>query len=99
MYAVIFTAKILLLDDEYQAAAARMRERAFEKYGCITLDSVMQDNLEITISTWTSLDDIQAWKNDPEHLLAQQKGRDKWYNGYDVKVCEILRQHDIKSSA
>ncbi len=93
MYAVIFTAELLSLDDEYTQTAERMRTLAFENYHCQNIQSVTEGNQEITISYWNSTDDIRAWKQDPAHLTAQQLGREKWYRHYDVKIVEVLREY------
>ena len=36
---------------------------------------------------------VLAWKQDPEHLLAQQLGQKNWYQSYSVEVVEIKRQY------
>ncbi|VAX00898.1 hypothetical protein MNBD_GAMMA21-2319 [hydrothermal vent metagenome] len=96
MYAVIFTAERLVLDDEYNQTAEKMRTLAFEKYNCVDFQSLREGDKEITISYWKNLDDIHAWKQDKEHIQAQQSGRDKWYRHYDVKIVEILREYQEK---
>ncbi len=93
MYAVMFTAEFLLLDDEYTQTAEKMRALAFDNYGCVDFLSVTDGDKEITISYWNNMDDILAWKQDKEHLKAQQAGRDKWYRHYDVKIAEILKTY------
>lgn len=93
MYAAIFTAELLALDDEYFQTVDKMRTLAFEKYDCVDFLSLSEGNKEITISYWKSLEDIRAWKQDKEHLQAQRSGRDKWYRHYDVKIVEVLREY------
>lgn len=91
MYAVIFRAEIAQLDEEYIHMAARLRELALKKYGCIEFVSVSEGTQEIAISYWDSETQIQAWKQNAEHLFAQEKGRSKWYKSYCVQVVEIKR--------
>ena len=93
MYAVIFTAEFLSLDDEYSQTAEKMRTLAFERYHCVDFKSLTEGQQEITVSYWKNLDDIHAWKQDPEHLKAQQLGRERWYRHYDVKIVEVLREY------
>jgi len=93
MYAVIFTAELGSIDDDYLAMVKKMRSRAFEQYNCVGMNSVVEGNKEITISYWPSLDDISHWKQDSEHLTAQALGKQKWYRTYDVKVVEVLREY------
>lgn len=91
MYVVIFRADIKQLDDEYHQVAERMRELALSEFGCVSFHAVMQENKEITISYWESLDQIRAWKQNLEHLAAQQKGRGHWYSAYRVEIAEVIR--------
>jgi heme-degrading monooxygenase HmoA len=93
MYAVIFSAEINELDTAYHDMAARMRERALEQYDCLDLVSVMEGSREVTISYWNSEEQIRAWKQDTEHLVAQQLGRSKWYKSYQVQVVEVVRDY------
>ena len=96
MYAVIFRATAKQLDEEYNQTAARMRELAKRKYGCVEFVSVQEGDQEIAISYWRSEQDIQAWKNDPEHLRAQALGKSHWYQSYRVEVVQILRHYHSK---
>ena len=73
MFAVIFRAEIARLDEEYSLMAARMQKLALEEYGCLEFTAVTEGTSEIAISYWDSMDQIQAWKANAEHLLAQAK--------------------------
>ncbi len=94
MFAVIFKAEINALDDEYTTMAALMQDLAIKNYSCTEFISVTQDKQEIAISYWKNLDDIQQWKKDSQHLIAQKLGKTKWYKRYSVQVVEILREYD-----
>jgi heme-degrading monooxygenase HmoA len=93
VYAVIFRAKAGLQDQAYSQTVARMRELAFETYGCLDFVSATEGDQEIAISYWESEAAIQAWKKDAEHLMAQQEGRRRWYRSYTVQVAEIKREY------
>lgn len=94
MFAVIFTAEIEEIDQEYSHVAKRMRELAVNEYGCIDFNSVTEGNKEIAISYWPNLDSVTAWKNNPEHKQAQMIGKSKWYKSYTVQVVEIMREYN-----
>lgn len=94
MYAVIFTATIKEIDDEYVDIAGKMESLAMGKYGCIDLISVTEGNSEITISYWPDLASIEAWKNDPEHINAQRRGKERWYSAYKVQVTRVEREYE-----
>jgi len=90
--AVIFRATVAELDDEYRQTAQRLKTLAFEKYGCREFFSVTEGGEEIAISWWDSEQQIRDWKNDPEHRLAQGRGREKWYRSWSIDICEVLRK-------
>ena len=93
MYVVIFRAEIRRLDGEYARVAARMRELALSRFGCIEFHAVTEGSSEVALSYWPSEEAIQAWKAHPEHLLAQQAGRERWYASYSVQVAEVTREY------
>ena len=95
MYAVIFRAEINELDEAYADMAARMRDLAINKYGCVEFTAVTEGKREIAISYWDDQEQIKAWKQDPEHRKAQKLGRSKWYKSYRVQVVEIIRDYSI----
>ncbi|MDN3485467.1 antibiotic biosynthesis monooxygenase [Pseudoalteromonas sp. APC 3224] len=90
MYAVIFRAKIKELDAQYSKMAERMRTLAINEYGCIEFTACTEGNDEIAISYWPSLEHIKAWHQNPEHKIAQELGKTKWYDSYQVQVTEVL---------
>jgi len=91
MLAVIFKATIAEFDSEYFSTAQRLKDLAFDKYGCRDFVSVTEGDQEIAISYWDSEQHIRDWKNDPEHRYAQKQGRNKWYKSFSVAVCEVIR--------
>lgn len=96
MYAVIFRAEINELDKSYFDMAARMRDLALNKYGCIEFAALTEGNQEIAISYWESKEQISAWKQDPEHKQAQELGRSRWYKSYKVQIVNIEREYSGK---
>jgi len=97
MYAVIFRAQINQLDKNYTEMASRMKELALGKYGCIDFVSVTEGTQEIAISYWQNLEQIQKWKQDPEHITAQALGTSTWYKSYKVQIVEIMREYSNNS--
>lgn len=93
MYAVIFRATLSTMDKPYTVMAERLRQLAIDSSGCIDFVSFTEGEREITISYWESEDDIKRWKQNSEHLIAQQLGRERWYQDYSVQVSEIKREY------
>ncbi|WP_428243388.1 antibiotic biosynthesis monooxygenase family protein [Gynuella sp.] len=93
MFAAIFKAKIGNQDERYRQTVARMRELAFERYGCLDFISVTEGDQEIAISYWENEDSIRRWHQDAEHTEAQQHGRNGWYSAYEVEIVELKRRY------
>ena len=93
MFVVIFKARARALDADYRATAVRLRQLAFEHYGCLGFESVTEGEHEIALSYWRSEDDIRAWKAAAEHLAAQRKGGSDWYACWTVEVARIERRY------
>ena len=93
MYAVIFRAEVREFDPEYFAMAESMRNLAMDQYGCLEFVASTEGHTEIAISYWDNETQIKAWKQDSQHLLAQAKGRSKWYTSYKVQVVEVVREY------
>lgn len=93
MFAVIFRAKIAKLDNAYTEFAARLRELAINQYGCRDFISMSSNNDELSISYWDTLQQITDWKQDAEHLLAQQYAKSKWYKSYHVEIVQLIRSY------
>ncbi|MFP6775670.1 MAG: antibiotic biosynthesis monooxygenase [PS1 clade bacterium] len=98
MYAVIFTAEIGFLDEQYYEKSKMIREIAFNQYHCQSYNSTFEGNTEITVSYWNSLDDIKNFKNDSDHQEAQMVGKSKWYKSYSVEVTKVIRQYSYNNS-
>jgi len=93
MYAVIFRAKTKELDETYFTMAKRMRELAMAEYGCQEFTAVTEGSYEIAISYWESLEQIEQWKQNSKHLVAQEIGKEKWYENYSVEIVQIITKY------
>lgn len=95
MFVVIFRAKVKAFDDEYTQVAARMRELALKEFGCLDFQAVSEGNDEVALSYWPDESSIRAWKSHSEHVLAQQLGRERWYESYIVQIAQITREYKV----
>ena len=91
MLVVIFRATVRAFDAEYGAVAARMRELALAEFGCLAFHAVCEGDQEVALSYWPDEESIRRWRAHPEHRLAQQAGRERWYSAYTVEVAEVQR--------
>ena len=92
-YAVIFTSRRTGEDEAgYSDMSGEMLELATQQPGFLGVEHA-RDALGITISYWDSLSSIAAWKSQSEHRLAQQLGREAWYEAYRIRICRVEREY------
>ncbi len=93
-YAVIFTSTRTDGDYGYSEMSQQMEDLAKQQKGFLGLESA-RDEIGITVSYWKSLADITLWKQNTDHLLAQQKGIKYWYSHYKVRICLVEHEYDF----
>jgi heme-degrading monooxygenase HmoA len=93
-YAVIFTSLRTPGDAGYAAMSDAMLALAAQQPGYLGVESAREE-LGITVSYWASLEAIAAWKQNSAHLVAQQRGRDIWYQAFKVRICRVERDYDM----
>lgn len=100
-YAVIFTSQRAAADDEgYAQAADRMLELAAAQPGFLGVEDARDANgIGITVSYWADLESIRRWRDQPEHLIAQQNGRTDWYQWFRLRVCKVEREATFERAA
>ncbi|NEX63261.1 antibiotic biosynthesis monooxygenase family protein [Noviherbaspirillum galbum] len=91
-YAVIFTSLRTDVDAGYGEMAERMIALAREQAGFLGVESA-RDGLGITVSYWSSLEAIRAWKAHAEHLVAQERGRAEWYTAFKTRIALVERDY------
>lgn len=93
-YAVIFTSTQTETIEGYSEMAEKMENLAKQQKGFIGIDSA-RNQVGITVSYWESLEAIKNWKAHTEHLFAQQKGHEQWYNWYNVRICKVEHEYEF----
>jgi heme-degrading monooxygenase HmoA len=94
-YAVIFTSLHTEYDKEYEETSRRMEELASLQEGFLGYESAREE-IGITVSYWQDLDSIKKWKNNSEHLIAQKRGKEKWYSSYRIRIARVEREYGIE---
>ena len=94
-YAVIFTSLQTGDVGGYDEASARMLELAATMPGFLGVEAA-REGLGITVSYWSDLDSIAAWKRHSEHLAAQGNGRRRWYSHYATRIARVERDYSFE---
>lgn len=90
-YAVIFTSVRTEGDNGYGEAAQQMLELASKQPGFLGFETARQE-IGISVSYWSTLESVKAWKEDMTHRQAQSRAKD-WYKAFRVRVCRVEREY------
>ena len=93
-YAVIFTSFKSNMDEGYTEMALKMAQLAQQQPGYLGHESA-RDGIGITVSYWQNIAAIKQWKQQSDHLFAQQKGREQWYSQYKIRICKVEMDYDF----
>ncbi|UAA38403.1 antibiotic biosynthesis monooxygenase [Paraneptunicella aestuarii] len=99
-YAVIFSSIKTEKLDGYNDTAEKMWQLAHEQEGFLGVDSAggeTHGEAGITVSYWRDLDSIKQWKMQSDHAIARKLGKEKWYQGYTLRVAKVEKQYDFSA--
>ncbi len=94
-YAVIFTSILKEEINGYSEMGDRMMELAKKQKGFLGVESARED-VGITVSYWNSLADIDKWKQNSEHALAQKMGKEVWYKSFKIRIAKVEIEYEFK---
>lgn len=93
-YAVIFTAQRTSVEAGYEATAGGMAALAQQMPGYLGIESTRDgEGLGITVSYWASEEAIANWKRHADHQDAQNQGKQRWYEHYEIRVAKVERAY------
>ena len=93
-YAVVFSSLRKAGDNGYGATADRMVELAAQQPGFLGVETVRgEDGFGITVSYWTSEEAIRNWKRHAEHAAARDRGRNEWYEHFELRIARVERAY------
>ncbi|PTX22581.1 heme-degrading monooxygenase HmoA [Pontibacter mucosus] len=91
-YAVIFTSTRTDGDKGYAEMADKMVELARQQEGFLGVESAREE-VGITVSYWRDLESIKAWRENAEHTVARNKGREVWYQEFKTRIAKVERDY------
>jgi heme-degrading monooxygenase HmoA len=85
------------VQDEYVALVERMLAIVTTLPGYVSHKGFWADDGErVTVVEFESEAAQRAWRTHPEHIAAQRLGREKYYEAYDIQVCDVLYDAHFK---
>ena len=93
-YAGVFSSLRKAGDNGYGATADRMVELAAQQPGFLGVETVRgEDGFGLTVSYWTSEEAIRNWKRHAEHAAARDRGRNEWYEHFELRIARVERAY------
>lgn len=84
------------MQTEFHDSVGRMSELVQAGPGFISMDLfTSQDGRTLAVPRFDSEEALLAWRNHPEHLAAQKKGKDAYFDDYWIDVCQVVRSYDF----
>ena len=99
MIIVVFRARLRPDADlpELGRIGERMAELAKGTLGLIShKDYTAEDGENVTVVEFASEPDLLAWRQHPEHVLAQQRARRDFFSDYRIQVCRVERSYHFE---
>ncbi len=68
---------------------AELYGRVQEIEGFLGLESASNSPFKLAIAYFDSLESINAWRQDSEHIAAKNKARSTWLEDWQISICRI----------
>jgi heme-degrading monooxygenase HmoA len=94
-FAVIFTTTRTEGDNGYSEMSEKMFELASQQEGFLGVESAREE-IGITVSYWRDLESIKKWKENTEHTIARNRGRQEWYQCYKTRIARVERDYEFE---
>ena len=103
MIAVIF--EVWMAPDrqqDYLAIAARLKPELEKMDGFISIErfqSLSEAGKLLSLSVWRDEEAVRAWRNHPDHRVAQRAGRESIFSDYRLRIVSVLRDYGMNDRA
>jgi heme-degrading monooxygenase HmoA len=86
------------VDKEYGAHVSKLLALAQKMPGFVSIKGyAAEDGEQLILVEFETEQAVKAWRDHPEHQIAQELGRSKYYSEYQVQVCNTLRDYSFKA--
>jgi heme-degrading monooxygenase HmoA len=93
-YAVIFSSRRRGDDGGYAETAQRMEHLVARQPGFLGIESTRDaTGFGITVAYFDSEQSIAGWRDNPEHAAARERGRNEWYEHFELRIARVERAY------
>ena len=79
---------------EYQRTFEQMLELVSPVPGFRSIEGFAgEDGSELAVAWFDSDESIAEWKQHPQHLVTQERGRTEFFSEYDITIAEVDRRY------
>ena len=83
-------------EPELEKLGMRMYELASQMPGFISYSEYTSaDGENVSIVEFESHEALRAWREHPEHRVAQEAGRQRYFASYRITVCDSVRDYSF----
>ena len=84
-------------NEEYRGTAERLMKIASAMPGFISFrEYTGSDGEMLAVVEFASAEQLSAWRNHPDHVMAQERGRNEFYAEYQIVNCAVMHQYEYK---
>lgn len=81
----------------YAATSKRMHELVDHWPGFISLKEYTSEDGEVVdIARFEDERSLEAWRKEPEHLEAQRRGREEFYDHFRIQALRVIRDYEYE---
>ena len=79
---------------EYERTFEQMLELVSTVPGFRSIEGFAgEDGSELAVAWFDSDESIAEWKQHPQHLVTQERGRTEFFSAYDITIAEVVRRY------
>ena len=95
-YTVVFTSIRTEIEEGYTEMNDSLWEDAQKLTGFIGAESLRgEDRFGVTVLYFEDMETIHEWSKYQKHLRAKELGKEKWYEGYRVRIAKVEREYGM----
>jgi heme-degrading monooxygenase HmoA len=81
---------------EYLELAVFLKNELSAFEGLLSIErfqSLIEEGKLLSLSFWQDEASLEKWRNFMDHRLAQQKGKNRLFSSYRIRVCSVVRDY------